>query len=284
MLVYAVTIFLSAFLLFLVQPMIGKMILPWFGGSAAVWSACLVYFQLSLLLGYLYAHGISRLTPRRQALIHTLLLLASLAMLPVIPSAAWKPAGAGDPTLRIVGVLAATIGLPYLLLSATGPLLQTWFVAVRPGAIPYRLFALSNLGSMLALLSYPAIVEPALAARSQAWMWSGAYVLFALLCVAAAWKMAGRVREALADAGTEPGIPPGWKHFAFWILLAACPSGLLLALTTVLSQNVAPIPFLWVLPLAIYLLTFILCFESSRYYSRIVFLPLPSTKNGAPWM
>ncbi|MDP8980105.1 MAG: fused MFS/spermidine synthase [Acidobacteriota bacterium] len=274
MLVYAVTIFLSAFLLFLVQPMIGKMILPWFGGSAAVWSACLLYFQLSLLLGYLYAHGISRLTPRRQALIHTLLLLASLAVLPVIPSAAWKPAVAGDPTLRIVGVLAATIGLPYLLLSATGPLLQAWFVAVRPGAIPYRLFALSNLGSMLALLSYPVIVEPALAARSQAWMWSGAYALFALLCVGAAWKMAGRVKAAMADAGAEPGIRPGWKHYAFWILLAACPSGLLLALTTVLSQNVAPIPFLWVLPLAIYLLTFILCFESSRFYSRIVFLPL----------
>src|ERR1700738_2707976 len=154
MLLYAVTIFLSAVLLFQVQPMIGKMILPWFGGSAAVWSACLVYFQVSLLLGYLYAHGVAKLPPKRQALGHTLLLVASLAMLPVIPSAVWKPSIAGDPTLRIVGVLAATIGLPYLLLSTTGPLLQTWYVGVRPGAIPYRLFALSNLGSMLALLSY----------------------------------------------------------------------------------------------------------------------------------
>ena len=274
MLVYAVTIFLSAFLLFQVQPMIGKMILPWFGGSAAVWSACLVYFQVSLLLGYLYAHGVSRLRPKRQAVVHTLLLVASLAMLPVIPSAVWKPVASGDPTLGIVGVLVATIGLPYLLLSTTGPLLQAWYVGVRPGAIPYRLFALSNLGSMLALLSYPVIVEPMLAARTQAWMWSGAYAVFALLCVGAAWKMSARVKEAVQDARSEPADRPAWKLYVFWILLAACPSALLLAVTTMLSQNVAPIPFLWVLPLAIYLLTFILCFESDRFYSRIVFLPL----------
>jgi hypothetical protein len=127
---------------------------------------------------------------------------------------------------------------------------------------------------MLALLSYPVIVEPALAARTQAWTWSGAYVVFALLCVAAAWKMTGRVKEVAEETASEPAVRPSWKQYVFWILLAACPSGLLLAVTTMLSQNVAPIPFLWVLPLAIYLLTFILCFESDRFYSRIAFLPL----------
>src|SRR5271169_1729845 len=145
MLLYAATIFLSAFLLFQVQPLIAKFILPWFGGSAAVWSAALLFFQLVLLAGYFYAHCLIRyLKPKRQLAVHAALLAASLLALPIIPSPRWKPAGGGDPTLQILLLLAATIGLPYMLLSATSPLLQAWFVRTRRGAVPYRLFALSN--------------------------------------------------------------------------------------------------------------------------------------------
>src|ERR1700676_2438192 len=154
MILYAVTIFLSAFLLFQVQPLIAKMILPWFGGSAAVWTACVLFFQLLLLLGYLYSHWTIRyLRPKAQTILHGALLAASLLMLPAIPSAAWKPVGGEDPTMRIFGLLAATIGLPYFLLSTTGPLVQAWLVRERlkASATPYRLYALSNLGSMLAL-------------------------------------------------------------------------------------------------------------------------------------
>src|SRR5580698_10016814 len=185
MLAYACTIFLSAFLLFAVQPMIGKIILPWFGGSAAVWSTCLLFFQATLLAGYLYAHWSTRwLKPKRQALLHIALLALSLALLPILPSPSWKPSHAGDPSLRILLLLTVTIGLPYIVLSTTSPLLQAWYVAAKPGAIPYRLFALSNVGSLLALFSFPVLVEPLLATRTQAVSWSGIYVLFVLICAA----------------------------------------------------------------------------------------------------
>jgi hypothetical protein len=280
MVIYALTIFLSAFLLFEVQPMIGKMILPWFGGSAAVWSTCLVYFQVALLLGYLYAHALVQyLTPKRQALIHGALLAFSLATLPIVPSAVWRTTTEGDPTFRILLLLAATIGLPYLLLSATGPLLQAWYLGLRPGSIPYRLYALSNLGSMLALLTYPVAVEPAMAVHRQALVWSGAYVLFAAACIIAAARFAKHAKDSVPEAAdsaealaTAPR--PHWRQFLIWIALAACPAGLLLAITTQLTHNIAPIPFLWVLPLALYLLSFILCFESDRFYQRWLFLPL----------
>ena len=189
MLTYACTIFLSAFLLFAVQPMIGKIILPWFGGSAAVWSTCLMFFQAALLTGYLYAHWSTRsLKPRRQAMLHIALMAISLALLPILPSPSWKPSHAGDPSLRILLLLAATIGLPYILLSTTSPLLQAWYVASKPGAIPYRLFALSNFGSLLALLSYPVLIEPVFTAHGQAYGWSVVYVVFALACAMVAWS------------------------------------------------------------------------------------------------
>src|SRR5438309_6603918 len=173
MLVYAATIFLSAFLLFQVQPLIAKFVLPWFGGSAAVWSAALLFFQLVLLAGYFYAHCLIRyLKPKQQLWLHAALLAASLLMLPIVPSPSLKPTGAGDPTLRILALLAATVGLPYMLLSSTSPLLQAWYLRTRRGVIPYRLFALSNLASMLALLSYPTLVEPSLALGRQAVIWS----------------------------------------------------------------------------------------------------------------
>jgi len=270
--VYAATIFLSAFLLFQIQPMIAKFILPWFGGSAAVWSAALLFFQLVLLGGYLYAHLLIRHLRRAwQFRVHTALLIASLATLPIIPSATWKPSSGADPTLRILLLLLVTIGLPYGLLSATSPLLQAWYVRTHAGAMPYRLFALSNFGSMLALLSYPFLVEPRLALSKQAWVWSIAYGAFAAVCIVAGWKS----RSATATESAPQGAPaPGLAQRLLWIGLSACASILLLAVTSHMTQNVAPIPLLWIVPLSLYLLSFILCFESPRFYLRVVFLPL----------
>jgi hypothetical protein len=275
MILSAATIFLSAFLLFQVQPLIAKIILPWFGGSAAVWSAAMLFFQLLLLGGYAYAHcSIRYLRPKAQMSVHVGLLALSCTLLPILPAPHWKPSGAGDPTLRILLLLAATIGLPYFLLSATSPLLQAWHVRRSGSGMPYRLFALSNFGSMLALLSFPFLVEPRLASRLQAITWSGAYVLFALLCAATAWG--SREERVLAPSRAEedePAARPGLAQMLLWVALAACASTLLVSVTNHLSQNVAPIPLLWVLPLALYLGTFILAFESDRAYRRWVFLP-----------
>jgi hypothetical protein len=279
MLFYALTIFLSAFLLFQVQPIIAKTILAWFGGSAAVWTTCMLFFQSVLLLGYLYAHfSIRKLTPRTQTKLHIALLALCLLLLPVIPNAAWKPAGTENPTLRILVLLAATVGLPYLMLSTTGPLLQAWYARAERGAMPYRLFALSNLGSMLALLSYPPLVEPYLPGRTQAWIWSGGFALFALLCAFTALR-SGRYpsleEQATADeSNAEGGEAPGFFRKLLWVALAACPSALMLAVTNHLTQDVASIPFLWILPLTLYLLSFILTFDARGWYRRNLFLVL----------
>ncbi len=270
---YAVTIFLSAFLLFQVQPMIAKLILPWFGGSAAVWVTCMLFFQIALLLGYGYAHFIVRTVPlRHQAIVHISLLLISLATLPILPNPRWKPAGGDDPLLGIMGLLAVTVGLPYMLLSSTSPLLQSWYSRSREGGFPYRFFALSNLGSMLALLSYPILVEPYLSNQTQVWVWSCAFFVFAGCCVAVALS-SRRGHAAVVQAQQE--VPaPGWGIRVLWMLLAAVASGMLLAVTNHMTQNVAAIPFLWIAPLSLYLLSFILCFESHRWYSRTVFVPI----------
>jgi SAM-dependent methyltransferase len=272
MLFYAATIFISAFLLFQIQPLIAKFILPWFGGSAAVWSAALLFFQLVLVAGYLYAHCLIRyLKPKQQFWTHGALMLASLATLPVIPSAFWKPSGASDPTLRIFLLLGATVGLPYAMLSATSPLLQAWYVRTEQRAVPYRLFALSNFGSMLALISYPLVIEPRLTLSRQAMIWSIGYAIFATACMFVAWlSLTGTDAVAPSIAGT----PPRAAQRFLWIGLAACASILLLAVTSHLTQNVAPIPLLWVAPLSLYLLSFVLCFESDRIYHRAIFLPL----------
>ncbi len=234
----------------------------------------MLFFQLALLLGYLYAHFIStRFSAATQTLLHIALLTLSLLSLPVLPSPSWKPDASANPLLRILGLLAATIGLPYLLLSATSPLLQTWHARTERGALPYRFFALSNAASMLALLSYPVAVEPYLTTHAQAWTWSIAYAAFAILCAAAAWRARGAA-FATRPTFTSPftsARPPATLQL-LWLALAAVPSALLLSVTNHLSQNVAAIPFLWVLPLSIYLLTFILCFESSRWYRRALFV------------
>jgi SAM-dependent methyltransferase len=270
---YATTVFLSAFLLFQVQPLVAKIILPWFGGSAAVWTVCMLFFQVLLLLGYFYAHGSIRWqTPSRQRLIHWMLLAAAVAMLPLSPGNSWKPQGGEDPTLRILGLLAATIGLPYLVLSTTGPLAQAWFARQHPGVSPYRLFALSNLGSMLALVSYPLLVEPFAAMRVQTSIWSVGFVVFALLCAALAWR-ADRT-TAPSEEHSEMAQKPGLATLSLWVALPACASVLLLAFTSHMSLNIAAIPLLWVLPLAVYLLSFVLCFDAPRWYRRRVWLPL----------
>ena len=185
MLLHAATVFLSAFLLFLVQPILAKQILPWFGGAAIVWTLCMVFFQLVLLLGYAYAHWLTgRTRGPRQAWIHIGLLAVSLVFLPILPDASWKPAGGDNPVVRILLLLFATIGLPYFLLSSTSPLVQAWFARAYPGSSPYRLFALSNFASMLALLGYPFLFEPWFAATQQSTYWSAGYVLFVVCCAA----------------------------------------------------------------------------------------------------
>jgi hypothetical protein len=275
MILYASTIFLSAFLLFQVQPLIAKIILPWFGGSAAVWSAALLFFQLVLLAGYGYSHfAIRRLSPKMQWTVHAGLLAVSCALLPIVPSPHWKPTEAGDPTLRILLLLGATIGLPYFLLSSTSPLLQAWYVRKTGSTVPYRLFALSNFGSMLALVSFPFLVEPKLTSKQQAFSWSAGYVLFAALCAVVAWRSRMGPARNVEESGFDAGGRPALRELILWIALAACASTLLVSVTNHLSQNVAPIPLLWVLPLALYLLTFILAFESDRIYRRWIFLPL----------
>jgi SAM-dependent methyltransferase len=278
---HAATVFLGAFLLFLVQPLLARQILPWFGGAAIVWTLCMVFFQLVLLLGYAYAHALaSRASGRAQAAIHIALLAASLLALPVAPDPSWKPRGGDNPVTGILALLFATIGLPYFLLSATSPLVQAWYARARPGASPYRLFALSNLASMLALLGYPFLLEPWLAARDQSRAWSAGYAVFALACAALAWTSRGLPRapgRPAADArAAEPR--PAARAIAAWLALSTMGAWLLLAVTNHLTQNVPSIPLLWVVPLAIYLLTFILCFEGRAWYRRDAYLA------GLAWM
>ncbi|HWB95668.1 MAG TPA: hypothetical protein VG672_03175 [Bryobacteraceae bacterium] len=272
---FGITILLSAFLLFQVQPLIAKLILPWFGGSAAVWTSCMLFFQLALLGGYAWAHWLSERPTSQQVILHGALLLVSLAVLPIIPSVRWKPVGGEDPLLGILGLLAATVGLPYFLLSATSPLLQSWYSRANGGAMPYRFFALSNAGSMAGLLTYPILVEPYVTNRNQAWMWSIGFVAF-MACFLVVAFLARNAHEAAPPinerADTAPA--PTLTDKLLWIALAACASALLLAVTNHLTQNVAAIPFLWVLPLSLYLLSFILCFDSDRWYRRRFFVPL----------
>ncbi len=258
---------MSAFLLFQVQPLIAKLILPWFGGSAAVWTSCMLFFQMALLGGYGYAHWLNGQRGSRQAVIHAGLLVVSFLSLPILPSVWWKPAGASDPLLGILGLLTATVGLPYFLLSSTSPLLQTWYSRSNGGVMPYRFFALSNLGSMAGLLAYPVLVEPNLTNRQQAWMWSIGYGLFAVICMVLAFR-ARQAQVGVAVVAPVAGPAPLIGDQLLWAGLAAAASALLLAVTNHLTQNVSAIPFLWVLPLSLYLLSFILCFDSERWYRR----------------
>jgi hypothetical protein len=207
-LLFAAAIGLGAFQLFLVQFILGKQLLPWFGGAPAVWTTCMLFFQVLLLGGYGYAHLLSsRAAPTRQRDIHlamiglAVVLLLARALLwpsPISPSDAWKPAPEASPILAILGLLGFTVGPPFLVLAATGPLLQSWYARALPGASPYRLYALSNLGSLLGLLAYPFLLEPALPIAGQGWVWSLGFFAFAAACAACA-VAAGR---AASPVGT----------------------------------------------------------------------------------
>jgi hypothetical protein len=255
-----------------VQPIIAKQILPWFGGSAAVWTTCLVFFQSVLLAGYAYADWTTRLGPRRQAMLHVGLLALSLVFLPILASTGWKPAGGEEqPIGRILLLLAATIGLPYFLLSTTTPLLQMWYWRRFHQAVPYRLFALSNFASLLALLGFPLFFEPAFDLTQLGWGWSILFIGFAALCAGTAWvsQDGASVEKAKSNPKTEQ---PSALAQVQWLVLSAMGSVMLLAVTNHITQNISSVPFLWVLPLALYLISFILAFDHPRWYARPLFI------------
>lgn len=281
---FAVTVFLAAFLLFVVQLILSKFILPWFGGVPAVWTTCMLFFQSLLLLGYAYAHWSgTRLPPARQGWIHLVLLAGSLVVIawlwgkwgsPILPGDNWKPSGPEQPIHHILRLLAVSIGLPFFLLAASSPLLQRWFSFAPNHQQPYRLYAWSNAGSLLGLLAYPFLIEPWLRVSTQAQIWGLAYGIFVLAC---AGRAVMTVRNAAIVSPRDPTRSshepkPPWLSVLIWLLLAGVASSLLLAVTNNLCQDIAVVPFLWVLPLAIYLLSFILCFASDRWYHRGAFV------------
>ncbi len=282
-LLFAPAVLAGALLLFAVQPLIARFVLPWFGGGPGVWTTCMLFFQTLLLGGYLYAHlSVRYLGVRWQIILHLVLLIGSLTLIPIIPSPRWKPVSADDPAGRILLLLAATIGLPYFVLSATSPLLQAWFVKVRPGISPYRLFALSNLGSLLALLGYPTVLEPLFSRRQQAWIWSVGLIAFAAVCTLCGvhvWRRLPRTAPTAAlsdDSGNSADAPAG-RRYLLWLALPMVASVLLLAVTNTVTEDVAVTPMLWVVPLALYLLTFVIAFDSPRWYPRravLILLPV----------
>jgi len=275
--IFALSIFSSAFLLFQIQPLIAKYILPWFGGSPGVWTTCMLFFQLFLLAGYAYAYLTVRYLPlRAQAVLHICLLAISILFLPVNPGVHWKPGPDTEPIGHILLLLALCLGLPYFVLSATGPLLQAWFSRLHPGIVPYRLYALSNVGSLLALVSFPSLFEPTFSRQALAACWAWGFGGFALCCGWCAWQVWRQNPQAMpAAAQADSPIPRAtlWDK-SLWFALPACGSLLLLATTNKMCMDLAVIPFLWVLPLSLYLLTFIICFDNPRWYVRRLFNPL----------
>jgi len=274
-LLYPVVVALSAFLLFLVQPLFAKLLLPWFGGSASVWSVCLVFFQGTLLLGYVYADlSYRRLGPRTAFLLHAALFLACLPLLPLSLDLAFQPHAGEGPVWKLLGLLAARLGLPFFILSSTSPLVQAWFARSHPGKDPYRLFAWSNAASLLGLMVFPFLLEPTLGTTRTLDLWSILFVVFALACLGLAWTSA---KGLPARASSRSGSSFGWGRRLAWIGLSACGSMLLVAVTEHLTQDVAPVPLLWVVPLALYLVTFILAFgrKGPRSWGWVLFLLAP---------
>ena len=271
---FATTVFISAFLLFQIQPLISKAILPWFGGTPSVWTTCMLFFQTLLCGGYTYSHLLTAKLPTRwQAMLHVTLLIVTLAFLNILPSIGWKPDGNESPTLRIALLLLSTVGLPYFILSTTGPLLLRWFSLIEPGTSPYRMYALSNAGSLLALLSYPFLFEPLMRLSTQANSWSIGFCVFASLCIGCIvrlWKLpqGESLRPGAVKLVDQKSPRIHFGTYVVWFLLAMVASTMLLAETNEVCQDVAVIPFLWVIPLSLYLLSFILCFESDRWYRR----------------
>ncbi len=283
---FAVTIFFSAFLLFQLQPMIAKFILPWFGGSNVVWTTCLMFFQVMLVAGYAYAHVIHRyLSPKSQWLIQSALVLAACLFLPIRLYDEWKPQGTGDPAWEIILLLMATIGLPFFVLTTSSPLLQAWAAKSEPTRSPYRLYALSNVGSLLALLTYPFWIEPRFALPQQSWSWFAVYLVFALSTIWSGYRFmqrsakgdqppfgpdpkVDRKSDTMALDAEVDSLPNQRIHILFWILLPMAASIMLVASTNLLTHEVAAAPFLWIIPLSLYLLTFVICFDHPKWYMR----------------
>lgn len=285
---YAATIFLGAFLLFQVQLIIGKYILPWYGGTPSVWTTCMLFFQVLLLCGYASAHALVQLRHRRQIIGQLALLLLALLVIghhivmwasPLFPDLAWQPSGNTHPSGRILLLLTVSVGLATLVLATTSPLLQSWFAQRWPGRSPYRLYALSNLGSLLGLLSYPFLLEPIFSLKAQACFWTCGYVLFTagfIACALNIWRHRQINQNAPLTAVSRPASdsppsgPPstGLRQRFFWFMLPACGSMILLATTNRMCQDVAAGPFLWVIPLSLYLLSFIISFDSPNWYQR----------------
>jgi hypothetical protein len=259
-LLFASVVFLASFLLFLVEPIAARQLLPILGGSAAVWITCLVFFQIALLLGYLYAHWLAR-WPSFTVYISLLLLAVAAAILSALRSLLMEN-GAAHPILTVFCSLSLSIGLPFLVLSATSPLLQVWWARVETGKIPYRLYALSNVGSLLALALYPSVIEPRFTLHAQRLAWCGGFIVFAILSTLLAVKTRSAAAPSQAVAEEDLSVPPATRmHKFLWVLLPMGAAMQLSAVTSYITANVAPIPLLWILPLAVYLLTLILAFQ-----------------------
>ncbi|MEC9005269.1 MAG: fused MFS/spermidine synthase [Planctomycetota bacterium] len=276
----ALTILLSAFLLFQVQPVISKMILPWFGGTTAVWTTCMLFFQVLLVAGYSYAHVLSRLKSRQlQMIVHVALIVVAVLTLPITPTDRFKPTGSSLPTMRILWLLVLNVGLPYFVLSATGPLVQAWYAMHYSGRSPYRLYALSNIGSLGALVTYPFVFEPAFDLPTQGNLWSVVFVGFGTCCAVLAVMVSrgvsspsGEGDETTAgEVSPEATVRPPWKEQGHWLWMPALASVMLLAVTQHVCQQIVVMPFLWIAPLGLYLLSFIICFDRESWYLPRVF-------------
>ena len=265
--VFGTTIFLSAFLLFLVQPLISKYILPWFGGMASVWTIAMLFFETALLIGYLYAHLISRyLSPAKQVIIHLILLFIIIILLPILPKTSWVPQPDDNPIIHILILLSVAVGLPAIILSATSPLLQNWLAKIKTKNSPYKLYALSNAGSLIALLGFPFFFEPHFSLLAQSKMWSVLFIIFVVLfifCILWLLKFSHLQTSSYKNQQvTEYYKKPLLKTIILWLALSTCTSVLLLAVTNKISQDIPVVPFLWVVPLSLYLISFIIAFSS----------------------
>jgi hypothetical protein len=275
---YGATLFASALLLFVVQPMFAKMVLPRLGGAPSVWSVAMVFFQGALLVGYGYAHVLSRaLAPGRAALVHLIVLAVAALTLPIGIAAGFERPPESGVAFWLVGLFAASIGLPFVVLSASAPLLQNWFAASghRQAGNPYVLYAASNLGSFAALLAYPFLIEPLLPLRDQARLWSIGFAALAALVALAGLLVARRPAAAVAAANTD--APPSLADCLRWMALAAVPSGLVIAVTSFVTTDVAAAPFLWVVPLAMYLATFVAVFRERPWFDHATVVRLAPT-------
>ncbi|GAA5140162.1 spermidine synthase [Thalassotalea piscium] len=283
---FLLLIFIGAFLLFQVQPLIAKVILPYFGGGASVWTACLLFFQALLLLGYFYAHKLSQLKQiKTQFIIHTLLLTASLFALPIglseisLMSVDSNSFINQQPLSAILLQLTFAVGLPYFLLSSTGPLVQRWITFVKQDKLPYQLYSLSNFASLLALVSFPFLFEPLIAASTQSWLWSATYCIYVAVFGRVMYELYVQLKAKgallrIKTGADETGLGITIPLQLIWAALACVGVILLVATTNAMTQNVPPVPFLWVLPLCLYLLTFIISFHSPKWYVRVYFFTL----------